>query len=176
MLLKLIYDADDLARYHDERISAIATASDKGTTLADALTLGEKLTRPPGIKYAEVRHTGVRAAQNFSTRLVAQGVADGWITIDGDTLTLRADPEDLVYTIVARPGFYCCHDGKAFADRDGALLYTQTYFGAEESPDQNHPHGWGRRNHYECVLDARQHAKFRAVPGALAPSMHHVKD
>jgi hypothetical protein len=31
-------------------------------------------------------------------------------------------------------------------------------------------------NHYECVLDAAQHARFKAVPGALAPSMSHTAE
>lgn len=133
--------------------------------------------QPTGVA---VKHTGRAAAQNFSTTLVAQAMAEGWMSIDGNVLTLHATNGDLRYTIRRTPGYYCCHNGapmpiSAAAYGDGALaaIEARAYLkanGFSGSPDPSNPAGYERINQYECVLDEGQHAKLRAVPGALAPS------
>lgn len=65
-----------------------------------------QLIDPPRVKYVEIKHTGLHAEQHFSVKLIAQGVTDGWMVIDGNQLTIKAVPEDLRYTIVRVPGVY----------------------------------------------------------------------
>jgi hypothetical protein len=133
----------------------------------------------------EIKHTGSRPEQNFSTSLVAQWLADGLAAIDGNVLTLRTEPAALRYTITRGPGYYCCHTGKrieltpeAYGDLSLAAIEARKYLqGAKllgkPSPDKGNPSGYRRSHAYECVLDAAQHARFKAVSGALAPSMTH---
>jgi hypothetical protein len=136
----------------------------------------------PVVTHLEVKHTGANAPQNFSTALVAEGLRSGFVSLQEDLLTLHAKPEDLRYTIKRRPGYYCCHNGarmelsaEAYGDPSIAAVEAQQYLKANgfdgASPDPMNPSGYMRLHQYECELDADQHARFKAVPGALAPSM-----
>lgn len=119
-------------------------------------------------------HTGTHPEQNFSARLVAQGLAQGWLAIGGGKLTLTTvDPDleseaKLEYTIVRGPGLYCCHCAKRLEDDvTGELArghVAEAHPGAE-SPDRDNPAGYRRITGYEAVLDAAQHEKYRAQPG-----------
>ena len=90
-------------------------------------------TNPPPLSYVECHHTGVRPEQNFSDKLVRAGLMEGWIALDGKTLTLKVQPEPLRYTIKRLPGQYP----------------------VEGKPDQSEI-----IHHYECVLDGEQHDRF----------------
>ena len=137
----------------------------------------------PRITHIEVKHTGTTPSQNFSTSLVAEGLRAGFISLQEDLLTLHAKPVDLLYTVKRRPGYYCSHNGarmdlsaEAYGDPAIAAVEAQQYlkangFADAASPDPQNPAGYQRLHHYECELDADQHARFKAVPGALAPSM-----
>lgn len=141
----------------------------------------------PVLTHVEVKHTGANPEQNFSTSLVLQGKASGLITIVDDQLTLHVKPEALRYTIKRRPGYYCCHDGaridispEAFGDPALAAMEAQAYlashgFAGKASPDKCNPAGYMRLHEFQCVLDAEQHARFKATPGALAPSTTHLE-
>lgn len=148
----------------------------------------------PVVTGVELRHTGTHAEQNFSERLVTQAMAEGWMEIAGDTLILHTDAGPLRYAIKRAPGYYCCHDGQPIAISElaqrerlrtgiGRLAAAEARaalaargFAGKASPDAAHPAGYLVLEHYECVLDAAQHAKFKAVLGALAPSMRAVKE
>jgi hypothetical protein len=135
----------------------------------------------------ELKHTGTHPEQNFSTTLIAQWLGLGLATVSGDVLTLDTEPEPLRYTIVRKPGYYCCHSGKrldlspeAYGDPALAAIEARQYLKdakllGKASPDANNPAGYRRTHAYECVLDEAQHARFKAVNGALAPSMSHKK-
>ncbi len=131
----------------------------------------------PALAFIEVRHTGTHPEQNFSTRLVEGGQAEGWIEIDGDELTLLAQPEDLHYTIRRRPGRYCLHCGEKLPDDDGgpkpgalARQHVAEKHAGQPSPDPAQPAGYFRTNAWECILDLEQHDRFRAQPlGAGGP-------
>lgn len=148
----------------------------------------------PVVTGVELRHTGTHAEQNFSVRLVTQGLAEGWMEIAGDTILVHTDVGPLRYSVKRAPGYYCAHDGKRIpiselagqerlrtgvgklaAAEARAYLATQGYAG-KASPDPANPAGYAVIDHYECVLDAAQHAKHRAKPGALAPSQHAAKE
>lgn len=137
-----------------------------------------------------VQHTGGHAEQNFSTKFVLEGMAAGLVKIDGDKLVVLCEPEALIYAIKRRPGYYCCHDGKPIpiselAQREAlttgvaklAAMEARAYlkaagFEGKPSPDSSNPSGYQVVNQYECVLDAKQHAKYKAVPGAPAMLMN----
>lgn len=128
---------------------------------------GNLLNTPP-IDHVVVKHTGTHAEQNFTTRMVEAGLAEGFMSIAGGKLTLRAKPEDLVYTIKRGPGHYCCHCGVKLPDAaafvaDGVTAGMQHVADAhpgEKSPDAGNPAGYGRINYFECVLATEQHKKF----------------
>jgi hypothetical protein len=148
----------------------------------------------PVVTGVELRHTGIKPEQNFSVRLVSQGLAEGWLELGDGTITLHTDVAPLRYTVRRAPGYYCCHDGKRIPISDmaqqerlrtgigrlaaleaRAYLATQGFAG-KPSPDAANPAGYQVLEHYECVLDAAQHAKWKAKPGALAPSMRAAKE
>lgn len=116
-----------------------------------------------------VGHTGLKPEQNFSHRLIEAGIAQGWITLTGDTLTMAADPEDLVYTVKRTPGYFCKSTGEripismmawASPKRD-VLAYreAQAWLSANGKAATDYEVG----NDYRCVLSSTQHEKFRTV-------------
>ena len=136
----------------------------------------DKNTHKPadgGLKYPElaegalmiwVEHTGASPEQNFSGGLIEAGVTEGWVSITKGKLILNVKPEDLVYTIKRGPGRYCCHCGGKLADDatgEMARAHVAAEHKGEKSPDQANPGGYCMLNHYECVLDEAQHAKYR---------------
>lgn len=148
----------------------------------------------PVVTGVELRHTGIHAEQNFSVRLVSQALAEGWMEVSGDTILLHTDAGPLRYSVKRAPGYYCCHDGKRIpisemaqherlrsgigrlaAAEARAYLATQGFAG-KASPDPANPAGYLVLEHYECVLEAAQHAKYKAKPGALAPSQRAAKE
>lgn len=80
------------------------------------------LIEPLRVKYVEIEHTGLHAEQHFSVKLIAQGVTDGWMVIEGNQLTIKAVPEDLHYTIKRVPGQYV----------DGIIHYYDCVLSAEQ--------------------------------------------
>lgn len=127
------------------------------------------VTNVPPLSHIEVKHTGASPEQNFSTRLVEQGVALGFMTLGKGKITLHAKPEDLTYKIVRSPGHYCCHCGAWLTDA-AMLLGSGLTNGAQHvvdehpgvpSPDAGNPSGYERINHYETILDTEQHNRFR---------------
>lgn len=117
-----------------------------------------------------VEHTGIQEAQNFSTGLVVDALKQGWMEIAKGKLILKADPEDLKYTILREPGRYCLHcQAKLPDDEKGELaqIHVLTEHRGLQSPDPSSPAGYIKINAYECTLDAGQHAKYQAKkPGA----------
>lgn len=95
---------------------------------------GECLNVPP-LDYIELQHTGSTPGQNFSASLVAAGLVEGWMSIQGGVLTMRVQPQDLAYKILRVPGKY---------------------------PSKTERSGYEVIHHYECMLDGTQHATFCA--------------
>jgi hypothetical protein len=131
------------------------------------------------VSHVSVVHTGTSPQQNFSGRLVDAGLADGWLSISGTRLTIKTDAEPLGYAIVHPPGYYCCHDGKEIklsqrarderlrdpthaklAAAEARAYMEKAGFAGKASPDPQNPAGYRVIDHYECKLDAEQHAKF----------------
>lgn len=120
--------------------------------------------------HVEVIHTGTSPEQNFSDRLVDAGVAEGWISISGDTLALKTDGEPLRYKLVRKPGYFCKSSGEPIPISLEAWLRFRL---SNDSRARTEALAWlashGKDSSdyeittaYHCVLDARQHAKHRA--------------
>lgn len=127
-------------------------------------------TSPEGVRsfdYVSVAHTGTHPEQNFSDRLVAGAVAEGWMSLSRGKIIVHAQPEDLVYTIKRGPGVYCCFTGKKLDGQVEARAHVAKNFAGKPSPDKSNPGGYEVLHAYECVLDADQHDKFMAKPGQL---------
>jgi len=127
---------------------------------------GAILNVPP-FDHIEVEHTGSAPEQNFSTRQVARGLSEGWISIGKGKLILHAKPEDLVYDILRAPGRYCLHCGEKLEDDiAGALarVHVATRHVGAKSPDPATPSGYVWLTFYECRLDAKQQKRFAAKP------------
>lgn len=139
----------------------------KGEPILDEnLNTIKRLTNPLPVKGIEVQNTGVMEAQNFSIDLVVSGLQDGWMELADGNLILHAVPEDLKYKVLREPGRYCLHCGEKLPDDEkGALarIHVLSKHKGKASPDANNPAGYIKLNAYECVLDAKQHAKFKAV-------------
>lgn len=125
------------------------------------------------LDHVEILGTGANAPQNFSKRMVALGRAEGWIHIEGNTLLLEAQPERLIYAIHRKPGHYCVHDGSMIPISDEARgdpqleaieaqAYVRQRFAGVPSPRADVPSGYEKLNHYECTLDAEQHARWQS--------------
>ena len=96
--------------------------------------------------------------QNFSTKLVKEGSEQGWLRVDGKTLTVFANNrEDVRFNILREPGRYCCHCGEKLQDDDNTNMpgeLARQHVAAEHpgaaSPDPNNPGGYECIRHYEC--------------------------
>lgn len=123
--------------------------------------------KPPKLDHIVVKHTGVSVEQNFSRRLVEGAVAEGWMTLSRGKIIVHAKPEDLVYTVKRAPGHYCVHCGEKLdsdTNGQGARKHVAEKHAGAKSPDPQWPHGYAVTNAFECVLDEKQHAKFKATP------------
>jgi len=125
----------------------------------------------PACVGVEVIHTGASARQNFSTKLVVQGLTQGWIELTPKQLTLRGSNATLNYKVLRAPGSYSLHDGKSIPISELALeqrratgvgtlaaVEARAFLKASGAPPDA---GYEVINHYECELDATQHAQFK---------------
>jgi hypothetical protein len=126
------------------------------------------------VTHMQVQHTGLSPRQNFSDKLVEQGVDQGWIALDGRLLTLLAEPESLRYTVLRRPGYYCRSTGELIPLSERAmrrLAVRQLDAPRAEALAWLASGGLAADDYevtlaYECELDAEQHSRFRAVRDA----------
>lgn len=129
-----------------------------------------EITQPPRITALEVLHTGVSAKQKFSTGFIDWGVQAGFMTLSKGAIILHTEPEELNYKILKGPGRYCCHCGEKLDDDaigEIARLHVKQRHEAKTSPDATNPAGYVMRSSYKCVLDAKQHERWRCtdLPG-----------
>jgi hypothetical protein len=62
--------------------------------------------------HARIRSFDPTRPQNFSNRLVEQALADGWMQLEGDRLTVVSDTEGVQFTVRRGPGYYCASTGE----------------------------------------------------------------
>jgi len=119
--------------------------------------------------HMRVVHTGKSPEQNFSQRLVAAGLAEGWLTLAGDTLSMKTDGEPLRYTVKRRPGYWCKSSGDAIpvsAVAWGMLMGGNGQLARAETLAWLASHGKPATDYdltaaFECVLDPAQHAQHQ---------------
>jgi len=171
MLLNRIYDEQDLARFKMDRQKTLDEWQGK---LKEALIpeeliesfakqVSDKLVPAPLVAGVEIVHTGARPEQNFSTPLITEFVKIGIAEIEGDQLTLHAQPEDLHYTIKRVPGRWCLHCGEKLPDDQNgemARLHVAMKHKGIPSPSADDPSGYQWLTYFECVLDDAEHARF----------------
>jgi len=87
-------------------------------------------------------------AQNFSTRFVQNGQADGLVSVSDGQITLHTQPE-LTFDIVRVPGYYCCYCNQPMSDGAAARAHIAEEHDGE-SPDSNNPAGYRKDNFYAC--------------------------
>ncbi len=138
----------------------------------DPDTLGEGKT--PKVSHVEVIHTGSKAEQNFDDGLIEQAVVDGWASVSGDRLTLKTADGELAYSITRMPGYFCKSTGETIPLTDRAWLKFR--LANDSSLSRPEALAWLQANGkaaddydicvtFQCVLDAEQHEKYRAVTG-----------
>lgn len=122
------------------------------------------------VSHVEVKHTGTSPEQNFSHRLVEAGMADGWVTVEDDALTMKTDAEPLRYQLKRKPGYYCVSTGDRIPISD--IAWTQACTRAEAILAPREARKWLAARGlaetdyevtraYECVLGADQHDTFK---------------
>lgn len=133
----------------------------------------KRITDPAGhCTGVQVKHTGLKPQQNFSHRLVEQGILEGWIQIEGDTLTIRAEPEDLRYHLQRRPGYYCRSSRQRIPISETAWVRKRSTGVGDIS--RREAQAWLAAHAkklddyevteaYECALETALHQKYRAV-------------
>ena len=118
----------------------------------------------PELNYISLAHTGTTPEQNFSVKLVTELVTKGIMEISGDELIFHVHPEDLHYEILRKPGRYCLQCGEKLpADISGELarLHVATEHAGELITDPSNPSGYVNLTWFECVLNEKQHKRFR---------------
>jgi hypothetical protein len=96
--------------------------------------------------------------------MVTEFIKLGLMEIDGDQLTLHAQPEDLQYTIKREPGRWCLHCGEKLADDTNgelARLHIAMKHNGVPSPSESDPSGYVWLTYFECVLDETQHEAYK---------------
>jgi hypothetical protein len=122
--------------------------------------------------HVQVLHTGTSPEQNFSRRLVMQAISDGWMRLEADKLIVKGEPEDLEFTVLRTPGYYCLSTGERMPISDlawqQAVSQPLATLATAEAQAWLATTGKARGDYevtmaYECRLDAAQHALYRAV-------------
>lgn len=120
--------------------------------------------KPAGVS---VRHTGVKATQNFSRQLVEKAIAEGWMSLGKGRLVLHAAEGDLDYEVKRMPGTYCCHCGEKLPESKTAQAHVAEKHAGKTSPDRSNPSGYAVTHAYECVLDAGQQKTHGIEPAQM---------
>jgi hypothetical protein len=159
MLLKRNYDIPD------GWVAVFNTPRADGTLPVPSKAAGICLN-PPAVKGIELLHTGASRRQNFSDSMVDTEIAAGRMAFDADgNLVVYTEQVALRYKVLRTPGSYCLHCGENLNDdtrNDGAIsrAHVAEKHPGISSPDPANPAGYERIHHYECELDAEQHAKY----------------
>jgi hypothetical protein len=120
--------------------------------------------------HVRVVHTGTSPEQNFSTRLVDAGVAQGWVSVSGDRLLMKTDAAPLAYTVKRPPGYYCKSTDAPIPVSDAAWRILTRYAITDEARPEvlawlaaqgKAADDYDLSLAWECVLDAAQHDAFK---------------
>ncbi len=102
----------------------------------------------PPVKHMKIIHAGDR--WNFSTRVMAMGVKEGWLTHSNDRVGIKTEDGSLDYNVNREPGCYCCHCGDPMESGRKAERHVEDAHSGKKSPDSNNPAGYCITHAYEC--------------------------
>lgn len=128
------------------------------------------------IDYISLAHTGISREQHFSMGLVTEYVTLGLMEVHDGELFFKVHPETLRYEIKREPGRYCLHCGEKLGDDQGgelSRLHVAMKHKGKASPDASNPAGYEQIHYFDCVLDEKQHAKYKAMAGTV---IHHFPE
>ena len=91
--------------------------------------------------------------QNFTQAFIDEFLEDGILSMGKGKLTIDAKPQDLVYNILATPGFFVCFDNKKMPSPAECVKYIEENFKDLASPDTENPAGYRKDNFYKCELE-----------------------
>lgn len=127
---------------------------------------------PPRVAGVELFSTGETPEQTWSRRQVLQYVSEGWMTVEGGQITLRAKQDTLTYDVLREPGYYVVSTGERIPLSELAMAQfmsePQAILAAAEARNFLATRGLDQtdytasRNYY-CRLNDAQHAKWRSV-------------
>lgn len=136
------------------------------------MLIQRKFNEAGKVDHVLIKHTGLSIEQTFSNRLIEAGISDGWISIDGDALAMKAEPTDLLYTIVRHPGYTCRSTGERIPISLQGMTQYMGQAVATIAPREARawlatkglpPTDYEADRNYRCVLDADLHEQFRGV-------------
>lgn len=169
-----------LQRQFDPSVAAAYKAA-----AAVAKAQGQPEPPQPPATHVVCLNSGTRPEQNFSDRMIEAAEREGWVKIDGDTLTMKTDGEPLRYKITRRPGYFCKSTGASIPVSDRAWLKFR--LANDGAGSRAEALAWlaGKglpatdydiTTAYHCVLDAKQHAKYSAVTdGGIVRAAHEME-
>ena len=109
----------------------------------------------PEVTGIEVLRVPASGKQNLSTKLVATGIAQGWLAHKKDKITFILKGKDLIMKVVQEPGRHCLHCGEKLPD-DGtgaaARAHVEAAHPGADSPNPDVPSGYICPNYYSCEV------------------------
>lgn len=131
-------------------------------------TSGRVLEIKPGALQGVRLIRAVSGVHHFADEFILKAIAEGWMQLAGDRLTISPlDAAPVVYRRVRLPGLYCCHcDAPLEGNAVDCLAHVRAEHGDAPSPDPNNPAGYRRDNFGAWVNEAQ--TRSEATPEELA--------
>lgn len=90
--------------------------------------------------------------QKFTQKVINDLAEEGLLSIVKGKITIHSKPEELVYEIKRKPGYYCCFDDKNLPNEEQAREYVEKNFPGQQSPDPQNPAGYRKDSFFFCEL------------------------
>lgn len=140
MRMKKVYDQSKLVRNTPDASGALPDPTKPDGVVLQAL--------PGAVTAVRIQHAG--PVQKFTPALLDGGKAEGWLSMDGSTVTLHSEDGPVLYVIDRPPGTYCCFCNQPCRSSPDAQVHVEREH-TLPSPDPQNPHGYRRDNFYLCT-------------------------
>lgn len=105
----------------------------------------------PELEFSHVEGTFPKV-QKFWDRVITRGVSEGWLSVSKGKFVIKSEPNDIVYKIITKPGYYCCFDNCLMESGAQAKAHIEANYKDQESPDPSNPAGYRKDDFYTCEL------------------------
>ena len=119
----------------------------------------KRLYKDGKVSGIQIKRFPTNGRQHLSEKIVAKGIAEGWLSINDETVTIHDQVGDLDMNILRKPGRYCCHCGEKLEDDDhlvksgeAARAHVVSMHKGKKSPDPENPAGYLKLNYFDCVV------------------------